>query len=97
VGSGADTDAATGDEDDEHYEGNGRGAEMIEFAIVVVLLMTLLYGIITSALRQLTIRPMYALTPTMPGDSVPVFHAAGVDSADGADLGSDGDTAEVTA
>jgi hypothetical protein len=40
---------------------------------------------------------MYALTPTMPGDSVPVFHAAGVDSADGADLGSDGDTAEVTA
>jgi hypothetical protein len=69
---------------------------MIEFAIVAPM-MTLLYVIITSALRQLTIGPMYALTPTMPGVSVPVFHAAGVDSADGADLGSDGDTAEVTA
>jgi hypothetical protein len=73
---------------------------MIEFSIVVVLLMTLLYGIITYGLMRLTIGPMYAWsTSTVPGVSAPVFHAAGVtvDGADVADLGSDGDSTELTA
>jgi hypothetical protein len=49
---------------------------------------------------RLTIGPMYAWsTSTVPGVSAPVFHAAGVtvDGADVADLGSDGDSTELTA